>query len=75
MPQAQVPVRYKGKLIGIYMADLLVNGELICELKAVRDLTPEHEAQIIHYLKATGMRVGLVLNFGRSRLQFRRFVN
>jgi GxxExxY protein len=72
--QAQIPVRYKGKLVGVYLADLLIDGALIVEIKAVRDLAPEHEAQIIHYLKATGKKVGLLLNFGRSRLQFRRFV-
>jgi GxxExxY protein len=72
--QAQIPVRYKGKLVGVYLADLLVDDALIVEIKAIRDLAPEHEAQVIHYLKATGKKVGLLLNFGRSRLQFRRFV-
>jgi GxxExxY protein len=72
--QAQIPVRYKGKLVGVYLADLLVDGARIVEIKAVRDLASEHEAQVIHYLKATGKKVGLLLNFGRSRLQFRRFV-
>lgn len=72
--QAQIPVHYKGKLVGVYLADLLVDGALIIEIKAMRNLAPEHEAQIIHYLKATGKKVGLLLNFGRSRLQFRRFV-
>lgn len=74
LAQAEIPVRYKHKLVGVYLADLLVDGALIVEIKAMRDLAPEHEAQIIHYLKATGMKVGLLLNFGRSRLQFRRFV-
>ena len=72
--QAQIPVRYKGELVGVYLADLLVDGALTVEIKAIRDLAPEHEAQVIHYLKATGKKVGLLLNFGRSRLQFRRFV-
>jgi GxxExxY protein len=72
--QAQIPVRYKEKLVGVYLADLLVEDGLIVEIKAMRNLAPEHEAQIIHYLKATGKKVGLLLNFGRSRLQFRRFV-
>jgi GxxExxY protein len=73
--QAQIPVRYKGKLVGMYLADLLVGDAPIVEIKAVRDLAPEHEAQIIHYLKATSKKVGLLLNFGRPCLQFRRFVN
>ena len=72
--QAPIPVNYKGKLAGMYLADILVENTLIVEIKAMRDLAPEHEAQVIHYLKATGKQVGLLLNFGRSRLQFRRFV-
>jgi GxxExxY protein len=73
--QAEIPVLYKGKLVGMYLADVLVEAEIIVEIKASRDLVKEHEAQIIHYLKATGKKVGLLLNFGRSRLQFRRFVH
>jgi GxxExxY protein len=72
--QVLVPVSYKGALVGEYVADLLVERLVICEIKAIKDLAREHEAQIINYLKATGIKVGLLLNFGRSRLQFRRFV-
>jgi GxxExxY protein len=72
--ESPIPVLYKGKPVGQYFADILVDGSLIVEVKALRDLAPEHEAQLIHYLKATGIKVGLLLNFGRSRLQFRRFV-
>ncbi len=73
-PQSQIPVSYKGKLVGVYLADLLIDEVLICEIKAIKELAPEHEAQLIHYLKTTGIKVGLLLNFGRTRLQFRRFV-
>ena len=73
-PQSQIPVSYKGKLVGVYLADLLIEEVLICEIKAIKELAPEHEAQLIHYLKATGIKVGLLLNFGRTRLQFHRFV-
>lgn len=52
----------------------MIEEVLICEIKAIKELVPEHEAQLIHYLKATGIKVGLLLNFGRTRLQFRRFV-
>jgi GxxExxY protein len=72
--QVLVPVSYKGALVGDYVADLLIERCLICEIKAIRDLVGEHEAQLINYLKGTGIKVGLLLNFGRSRLQFRRFV-
>lgn len=72
--QVLVPVSYKGALVGDYVADLLIDRLLICEIKAIRDLASEHEAQLINYLKGTGVKVGLLLNFGRTRLQFRRFV-
>ena len=73
-PQSQIPVSYKGKLVGVYLADLLIGDVLISEIKAIKELAPEHGAQLIHYLKATGIKVGLLLNFGRTRLQFRRLV-
>ena len=66
-------VTFRGQNVGQFYADLLVEGKVIVELKAVRELAPEHEAQIINYLHATGMDVGLLINFGKSRLQYRRF--
>ena len=72
--QVMVPVSYKGTLVGDYVADLLIDRSLICEIKATRDVGREHEAQVINYLKGTGIKVGLLLNFGRTRLRFRRFV-
>ena len=58
-----------------YEADLIVVDEIVVELKAVKSLLPEHEAQLMNYLKATGKRVGYLLNFGASpRLDWRRFV-
>ncbi len=72
--ESEVPMNvvYKGVSVGTYFADLLVNRLVICELKAVSQLLPEHEAQIIHYLKATGMRVGLLINFGSTSVQVKR---
>ena len=67
-------MKYKGETIGVYFADILVNDSVICEIKAVRQLLPEHEAQLLHYLKATGIRVGLLLNFGASSVQVKRMV-
>jgi GxxExxY protein len=72
--QVEVPVSYKGTPVGLYLADLVIGKDLICEIKAAKDLARAHEAQIINYLKGTGIKVGLLLNFGRDRLQFRRFV-
>lgn len=64
--QKSIEVKYKGKVIGNYFADLVVNDTIIIELKASRDLCQEHEAQLINYLKATKYDVGLLLNFGKS---------
>ena len=64
VPQARIGVYYAGQQIGEYNADLLVAGCVIVELKAARALTPDHEAQLLNYLKATTCEVGLLLNFG-----------
>jgi GxxExxY protein len=72
--QAPMDVRYKGRLVGHYVADLLVDGKVLCEIKATEALLPAHEAQLLNYLKTTGVRVGLLLNFGRNRLQTKRFI-
>lgn len=63
-PQKKIEVYYKGEVVGLYYADILVEGVVILELKAVEDITPGHEAQLMNYLKATGIEVGLILNFG-----------
>ncbi len=62
----QVPIKvfYDGKEVGYYFADLLVNDAVIVELKASEGLAPEHEAQLVNYLKATDIEVGILLNFG-----------
>jgi GxxExxY protein len=72
----RLQIFYKGKpLKKEYEADLLVVGEILVELKAVKTLAPEHEAQLINYLKATRKRVGYLVNFGAfPRLQWKRFV-
>jgi GxxExxY protein len=62
--QAPIKVFYEGKIVGEYFADLLVDDEVIVEIKATRVLAPEHEAQLLNYLKATDKEVGLLLNFG-----------
>lgn len=62
-----------GTVIGEYVCDLLVNGRLIVELKAVKALAPEHEAQILGYLKSARIEHGLLINFGSYRFQIRKF--
>src|SRR5437588_12950590 len=68
--KAQFPlsVMFRGKLVGEFYADILLEGKVIIELKAVRALTHEHQAQLINYLNATGIEVGLLVNFGQPRL-------
>jgi len=62
--EAPITVYYEGQVVGEYFADLLVAETVIVELKATRQLTDEHEAQLLNYLKATPYEVGLLLNFG-----------
>ena len=62
--QAPIQIQYEGLIIGDYFADLLVNGVVIVELKAVEAIIAVHEAQLLNYLKATDIEVGLLLNFG-----------
>lgn len=64
--QKQLKVYYKNEVVGNYVADIVVNDQVILELKAVSALRPEHEWQLVNYLKATGLKVGLLLNFGLS---------
>jgi len=71
--QVEIPVRFRGLEVGNYKADLQVDRKVLIELKAARSLEKAHGAQILNYLKATNIEVGLLLNFG-ERPQFRRFV-
>ena len=71
--QHAIAVSFRGHDVGRFTADILVEDRVLVELKAVKTLAPEHHAQIINYLKATGMEVGLFINFGNSKMDFRRF--
>ena len=62
--QSPIQVLYEDKVVGEYFADILVDEKVIVEIKAVKNLNPEHEAQLLNYLKATDIEVGLLLNFG-----------
>lgn len=61
-------------VVGDYIADILVEELIIIEIKAVKSLLPIHEAQVHHYLKATGLTLGLLINFGADKLQFKRII-
>jgi len=71
--EVPVPVWFRGKKVGQYYADMIVAGLILLELKAARTLESAHEAQLLHYLRATDVEVGLLLNFG-VRPQFRRLL-
>ncbi len=70
-----MPIRYKERLLACaYRADFVCYGEVLIEIKAIWALSVVEDAQVINYLKATGMRRGLLLNFGGASLQHKRFV-
>jgi GxxExxY protein len=70
--QVNLIVLYKGKEAGRYTADLVVNQKVLVELKAEKTLSKVDEAQLFHYLKTTGFRIGLLINFGAESLQHTR---
>jgi GxxExxY protein len=74
--ESQVPitVRYQNTIVGEYFADVLVEDQVIVELKAVDILQKIHTAQMLHYLKATGKKVGLLINFGNQKAEIKRFI-
>jgi GxxExxY protein len=72
--QKAFPVRYDGIVVGDCLADLVVSARVVVECKAVNNPDPVHEAQLMNYLKASGLRVGLLINFARPKLQYRKLV-
>jgi len=72
--QHSLQVRYDGILVGEYAADLVVEGSVLAELKAAKALDDVHFAQCINYLKATGLKVCLLLNFGKPKVEIRRII-
>ena len=72
--QASIQVRYQGELVGEFAADLLVENQVIVELKAVKALDEVHVAQCLNYLKASGLRLCLLLNFGKPKVEIKRVV-
>ncbi len=70
--RSQIPlkVRFRGAIVGDFFADLIVEETVLIELKAVARILPEHKAQVINYLNATGIEVGLLVNFGSPRLEY-----
>jgi len=70
-----IEIEYKGRVLEKkFIADFLCYGQIIVELKAVSNLAPEHYAQVLNYLKATNIRLGILINFGSERLQYKRII-
>ena len=73
--QTPFPIAYKGKSVGTYSADLVVEDRLLVEVKCVEQFSNEHLAQCINYLKASGLHLALLINFRRPRVEWRRVVH
>ena len=73
--QHAITIHYDGVVVGEYAADLLVEGVLLLELKAVKEFDDIHMAQCLNYLRATNLQLCLLMNFGKPKLEFRRIVN
>jgi len=72
--QAPITVYFYGEVVGEYYADILVEERIILELKSVENIIDAHRAQILNYLKATDLRLGIIINFGKEKLEYERFV-
>ena len=72
--QVELPVRYKGDVVGVYKADLVVDEKVFVEIKGISKLNASHNAQALHYLAATGLELAILINFGMSSLEYRRVV-
>jgi GxxExxY protein len=73
--QVPLSVSFRGEPIGRFQIDLLVDHQVIVELKAAKSLAPEHQMQTLNYLRASGLPVALLMNFGTPKLEYRRFAN
>jgi len=74
LTQAPVSVLYKGHCVGEYLADLLLEDQLIIEVKCVEHLSNDHLAQTLNYLKATGSKLALLINFKHAKVQIKRVI-
>ena len=72
--QAPITVSFEGEVVGNYYADILVENKIILEIKSAEQIIDAHRAQALHYLKATGLRLAIILNFGKEKLEYERMV-
>ncbi|TDI86879.1 MAG: GxxExxY protein [Caldithrix sp.] len=70
----RIIVKFKGTIVGEYEADLFVDDKVIVELKITKNYNPKDEPQLLNELKATGIKVGLLINFGKEKVEFKRFI-
>ena len=70
--EKEYEIFYQNQRVGFYRADIVVDDSVIIEVKCCKELAPEHSAQLINYLKASGKRVGLLINFGKRKIQYKR---
>ena len=73
--QAPIKVYFEGEIVGDYFADILVEDKIILELKVLEKITDVHIAQALNYLKATGLELAIILNFGKRKLEYERLIN
>ena len=74
MQQTPVTVYFEGKVVGEYYADILVEDKIILELKSAEEIVDVHRSQVLNYLKATGLQLAIILNFGKEGLEYERLV-
>jgi GxxExxY protein len=73
--QVELDVYFRGERVGDFKADIIVEGKIILELKAVTALNNQHKAQLLNYLKASNLEVGLLINFGTTKIEYQRYEN
>jgi GxxExxY protein len=73
-PQKPIEIKFRGEMVGLQLLDFFVDDKVVVEIKALSRLDTDHEAQIISYLKATDSQIGLLINFGTKRLEYKRIL-
>ena len=72
--QKGIKVIFENVIVGEYFADIVINDQILLELKSVESLVDAHRSQVLNYLKATGLKLGILINFGKTGLEHQRFV-
>jgi GxxExxY protein len=72
--QKPIKVHYDNQIVGDYIADILIEEKILLELKSAKGIDDSHIAQVLNYLKATGIRLGIILNFGPEKMEFKRLI-